>query len=252
MEKVKIEDFQKLVLENEKLKEELAKNLLIVKRFKFIARVVSHDLRSPVASALSCLLLSKEIVEDKDAKGYLLTAEEQNRKVLGLIDNILNWAKAQLDDIKIQPVKLNLKSLTAETISPQMLSLISKGINLRYDIKEEVAVFVDKNILQSIIRNLFTNALKFTHKNGNIHIFTEENEKTVSIIIKDDGIGMPANRVRKIFESAGASSWGTEGESGTGIGLFSIKQLADKAGIVLSAYSEGEGKGSTFTVIINK
>lgn len=252
MGKTGTEDVQKLTLENRELKEELARNLLIVKRFKFIARVVSHDLRSPVVSSLNCLLLSKEIVEDKEIKEYLTTAEEQNRKVLGLIDNILNWARAQLDDMKIQPVNLNLKSLLAETISPQMFSLMSKGINLRYNVKIDTMVFADKNVLQSIIRNLFTNAIKFTHKNGNIHIFIDEDEKAIKIFIKDDGVGMSEKHCKKIFESAGVSSWGTDGESGTGIGLFTIKQLADKAGMILDANSDGEGKGSTFILTIKK
>lgn len=185
-------------------------------------------------------------------RNFLSIAEEQNRKVLGLIDNVLTWARMQLDDMKIESTRLNLKEVLTETVSPHLFSLMPKGINLRHDIKNDIFIFTDKNVLQSIVRNIFTNAIKFTNKNGNISISVDDKDEFIKILIKDDGIGMSQEKAKKIFESVGETIWGTEGEKGTGLGLAMSKELADRAGIELDSFSEGKDRGSTFTISIKK
>lgn len=241
-----------ILMENRNLREENVKNVMVIKKFKSLARMVSHDLRAPIGSSISCILLCKEMTEDKEMKNFLSIAEEQNRKVLSLIDNVLTWARMQLDDIKVDKVRLNLKDLITNTISPHIFSLMSKGINLRHDIRNDICVFTDKDILQSIVRNIFTNAIKFTNKNGNISISAEDCNGFVKIIIKDDGIGMSPEKSKKVFESVGETLWGTEGEKGTGLGLAMSKELSERVNISLESFSEGEGKGSTFTISIGK
>lgn len=243
---------KKVLAENRRLREENVKNIFVIKKFKSLAKMVSHDLRAPIGSSISCILLCKEIAEDREMKNFLSIAEEQNRKVLGLLDNVLTWARMQLDDIKIVKTRFNLKEALTETVSPHLFSLMSKGINLRHDIKNDIYVFTDKDILQSIVRNIFTNAIKFTNKNGNIAIQAENHEDLVKIIIKDDGVGMSADKNKKIFESVGETLWGTEGEKGTGLGLAMCKELAEHVDISLESFSEGLDKGSVFTISIKK
>lgn len=252
----KEKDLEKIMAENQQLRVENIQNTLIIKKFKSLARVLSHDLRSPIASSITCLELCLEMIKEentvnKDMTMFLSMAAEQNRNLLGLVDNLLVWSKMQIDEIKVNPEKVNLKNILADTISPYMLSCLSKGINVRFDV-EDVSVMVNKNILQVIIRNLFTNAVKFTPKNGDITIVAKRYNDCISVVIKDNGIGMSPEKIRKIFESVGESSSGTEGEKGTGLGLATCQDLAEKAGILITVDSEGEGKGSSFTISLPK
>jgi len=245
---------EQLIAENKRLRAENITFAIQLKKFKFLARLVGHDLRGPIANAVTCVKLSRENVEDlenlDDVKKFLQIAEVQSQGALDLITNILTWARMQQDGAKICLEKLDLKSSIMSAISASLYTSVSKGINLRYTINGHVFITTDKGILQTIVMNIFTNAVKFTNKNGNITISDEEEENFVKIVIKDDGIGMSQEKVQKIFETVGVSSWGTENEKGTGLGLSICKDLADMAGMLLEVQSEGEGKGTTFTISI--
>lgn len=249
-------EVEKIIAENQQLRAENAQNAIALKKFKSVARIISHDLRSPIASSAGCLELCLEMLKgedfvNKDVITFITMAEEQNRNLLGLVDNLLLWSRMQIDGVKIVNEKINLKNILADTISPYMLSCLSKGINIRFDV-EDVSVVVNKSIFQFIIRNLFINAVKFTPKNGEINLFAKKQDDFVSVVVKDNGIGMTQEKIKKIFESIGETSLGTEGEKGTGLGLAMCNEMAEKAGILISVDSEGEGKGSSFTISIPK
>lgn len=252
----KEKDLEKIMAENQQLRVENIQNTLIIKKFKSLARVLSHDLRSPIASSITCLELCLEMIKEenvvnKDMTMFLSMAAEQNRNLLVLVDNLLIWSRMQIDGLQPKQEKMDLKNIIADTISPCMLSCLSKGINVRFDVTD-ISVVTDKSIFQLIIRNLFTNAVKFTPKNGNITIVAQKHDDHVSVVITDNGIGMTQEKIKKIFESVGDLSRGTEGEKGTGLGLSICQDLAEKAGILISVDSEGEGKGSSFTVSLPK
>ena len=252
----KEKDLEKIMAENQQLRAEHIQNAVVLKKFKSVARIISHDLRSPIASSVGCLELCLEMIKEenivnKNMTMFLSMAAEQNRNLLVLVDNLLVWSRMQIDGVKIVNEKINLKNILADTISPYMLSCLSKGINIRFDV-EDVSVVVNKSIFQFIIRNLFINAVKFTPKNGEINLFAKKQDDFVSVVVKDNGIGMTQEKIKKIFESIGETSLGTEGEKGTGLGLAMCNEMAEKAGILISVDSEGEGKGSSFTISIPK
>lgn len=251
-----MEKKEETMAENQRLRLEIAQNTFMLKKFKSVARIISHDLRSPIASSVECLELCLEMIKDesivnKDMAMFLSMAAEQNRNLLVLVDNLLIWSRMQIDGLQPKQEKMDLKNIIADTITPCMLSCLSKGINVRFDVTD-ISVVTDKSIFQLIIRNLFTNAVKFTPKNGDIAIVAKKYDGYVSVVIKDSGIGISPEKIKKIFEGIGELSYGTEGEKGTGLGLSICQDLAEKAGILISVDSEGEGKGSTFTISIPK
>ncbi len=252
----KEKDLEKIMAENQQLRVENVQSAFMLKKFKSLARVLGHDLRSPIASSITCLelcleMLREENLANKDVMMFLTMAAEQNRNLLGLVDNLLVWSRMQIDGVKINQEKINLKSTLADTISPYMFSCLSKGINVRFNV-DDVSIITDKSIFQFIVRNIFTNAMKFTPKNGDITIVAKKYNDCISVVIKDNGIGMSPEKIRKIFESVGESSSGTEGEKGTGLGLSMCQELAEKSGFLISVESEGEGKGSSFTISLPK
>lgn len=251
-----MEKKEEMKVENQRLRSEIAQNTLMLKKFKSVARIISHDLRSPIASSVGCLELCLEMIKEenvvnKDMPMFLSMAADQNRNLLVLIDNLLIWSRMQIDGLQPKQEKMDLKKIIADAISPCMLSCLSKGINVRVD-ATDISVVTDKNIFQLIIRNIFTNAIKFTPKNGDIAIVAKKYDDYVGVVIKDSGIGISPEKIKKIFEGIGELSYGTEGEKGTGLGLSICHDLAEKAGLLISVDSEGEGKGSSFMISIPK
>ena len=142
-----------------------------------------------------------------------------------------------------------------ESIALVLESAKSKGIEIAYDIPDDLAVFADSNILQTVIRNLVSNAVKFTPKGGKISVSAKAtSDKGVQISIKDTGIGMSPKMVDNLFRlDVQTNRKGTEGEHSTGLGLLLCKEFVEKHGGKLWVESE-EGKGSTFafSLPINK
>jgi signal transduction histidine kinase len=126
------------------------------------------------------------------------------------------------------------------------LTANTKNILINYFTAEEIIIFADKNILDTILRNLISNAIKFTNNGGKIDIYAEINHKIVTITVSDNGIGITQKLKNKLFDiSQTQTTKGTEGESGTGLGLLLCKEFVEKHGGTIWVESK-EGKGSDF------
>lgn len=214
--------------------------------------IVSHDLRSPIRAQKKALLLMKEnddLLSAEDKKEMLEGLYEQTVSLEGFIENLLSWARTQVktkDEAK--KVRFDLNEAIAETIDLYKPSYKQKELSLSYDGPEEAFIVNDRNMLQAIVGNLCSNAMKFTPRGGEVRIIVRKDGSNAIIQVKDNGIGMPPEKARELFSF---KEWiqksGTEKERGTGLGLVAAYEMAIKAGGSLTVESK-EGEGSTFTL----
>ena len=219
--------------------------------------VISHDLRSPVSSIKLALdFISKGLVKPTDElfnetiKGLVKTTDE----AYILLENLLGWAKSQSNILTVYPESLDLKSLASSIAGLLKLTSENKKISIENNIPERITVFADMQMIQSVLRNLLSNALKFTPENGSIEMNALEMNTEVIISIKDSGVGISEPSLKRIFDQdQPVKTLGTNKESGSGLGLILCKDFVEKNGGRIWVESE-KGKGSTFsfTVPVNR
>lgn len=216
--------------------------------------ILSHDLRSPVASLTSLLALMDD---------HLITPDEFTalNKDLGrqlgalslLLDNLLHWSKSEMQGRSaIRMHILDLHSLAA--LNLQLLSEVahSKQISMLNTIATGTVAAGDRDLIDIVTRNLISNALKFTPVGGTITVSSYDEDDRVIVSVTDTGVGMSSSQAEQMFTGQSISSTlGTEGEKGTGLGLMLCKEFVEKNGGTLTVQSE-VGKGSTFSFSLPK
>jgi signal transduction histidine kinase len=156
------------------------------------------------------------------------------------------WVRTQTGKISFEPQKLNFADICKDILEILKPSANSKNITINYYAPDEINVFADKDMLKTIFRNLISNAIKFTNKNGTININSEENSGNVTISVSDNGIGISQDNLAKLFDiSKVLTTKGTAEETGTGLGLLLCKEFIEKHGGKIWVESE-VGKGSDF------
>lgn len=213
--------------------------------------VISHDVKSPLNSLQGLIsVYNNKILPKEEFDKYLKKIEGNLINTSGLVENILYWTANQRkgNEVCMEPVALDV--LIKENLNHLQAIINNKSIILEYSIPEQFMITTDRGILTFVIRNLITNAVKFSHPNGKIFITFHELENSVSIGIVDRGIGMTEEQ-QESFRSAGSikSTKGTNTESGTGLGLSLCKEFLGKIGGKLEVYSQVD-KGSTFTICL--
>lgn len=238
---------QKIKEQNEELKE------LNASKDKFFS-IIAHDLRSPLGGLMGLTELiadeSKQFTPNQKKK-LTLTLSHSARNIYTLLENLLEWSQIQQGNIPYSPQILELKLVANECIKFIADSAEEKAIEIVTDIPEEAKVFADINMLQTIIRNLATNAVKFTRHKGTITISYKvaDNDSTI-ISVRDTGIGMSKEIADGLFKlEVDTGRKGTNGEPSTGLGLLLCKEFVEKHGGNLWVESE-EGKGSEFSFSI--
>ncbi|WP_192877708.1 MULTISPECIES: sensor histidine kinase [Arenibacter] len=237
-----------MIIEQDKRKLE-ALNLTQNKLFSIIA----HDLRSPFINilGLSDLLVGNiKDSDDPESEKYTELINSTAKNTLSLLDNLLNWAKSQTGELGFSPEKIRLSKVILEILELKMSLAKAKNISLNYSPTEEIELHTDKNILGTILRNLISNAIKFTNLDGHIEVVAKVNQNQVEISISDNGVGMDKETIHKIFDlSANLTSRGTANENGSGLGLVLCKEFVKKLDGHLWVESE-EGKGSNFKFML--
>ena len=196
-----------------------------------IFAMMSHDLRSPFNGILGLSRILQE--EAETLKPAVLGAMadgilESSLKVYQLLDEILQWSSNQLGAIKVELKATTLKPLVIETLELMKDSFTFKKLNITCDINEDIMALADVNLTKTIMRNLLTNAIKYTPEQGSIHIETLSNNDEVQLVITDTGKGIPAELKDQLFGDAVASQRGTQGELGHGLGLSLCGDFARK------------------------
>jgi len=240
----------KMRLQNKKLQE------LNVTKDKFFS-IISHDLRSPFNSILGLTNLLDtryDIWDDEKKKAYIKRLKNEACMTYKLLDNLLEWARIQTQRMPFNPQKYLLQELVKDEICLLEELAANKNIKVnRITCQEEYLVHADKNMISTVFRNLFSNAVKFTPENGSINIscqkfFVKNQKQYVQIAVTDSGVGITEEQLQKLFKLEGlVSTKGTAGEIGTGLGLILCKEFVDMHGGILDIKSQ-KGKSSTFTV----
>ncbi|MGV6846651.1 MAG: sensor histidine kinase, partial [Lutibacter sp.] len=215
---------------------------------KFFA-IIAHDLKNPFNSikGFTDLLVenNQNYPADKRLK-FLKIIESSTNRVTGLLNNLLIWAKSQSGKIPFTPVNIDLNDEITDIISLFEAQALSKDVSFNLTLISNQKVFADKNMLQTIIRNLVSNAVKFTNQYGTIKISTEDENDFVKIKISDNGVGMAEEKLNELFAvNANNSSLGTANEKGSGLGLVLVKEFIDKNGGKISVKSQ-INKGTEF------
>lgn len=215
--------------------------------------IIAHDLRSPFSSILgfSNLLNSEyENLTDEERKTYIGELSSTSNRTFLLLENLLNWARAQQGGIIINKVSLNLKSFIHKAIDPYLSSAIHKKIEVNSYVPDEIEIEADEYTMLTVIGNIFNNAIKYTYNKGHIDITAKKNKGTIIIFITDSGIGMNQSTMSKLFLlDENVSTPGTNNEQGTGLGLILCHEFVELNGGSLLVESE-EGKGSTFSILL--
>ncbi len=224
---------------------------LVATKDKFFS-IIAHDLRSPFSGflGLSELLAFEYEKLDKDEIIQIATSMNNAAKRLyEFLENLLEWSRSQMGKIEYNPSQIDIKSLFERNIQLMTETAAKKEISMEIGNSPRLLVKADNYMLNTIMRNLVSNAVKFTPSGGKVILQADiADANTISISVSDTGVGMNENVKSKIFNiESKYSSPGTGGESGTGLGLILCKELVKLNFGSVSVESE-EGKGSIFTV----
>ena len=215
--------------------------------------VISHDLRGPIAAVGGVLgLMNSGYLSHEELTTHAAKLNTEVNGLTNLMDNLLSWAKSQMQGIKPDPESIQLVDLINENLSLYLSIGEVKGIAITQQIDPEHYVYSDRTMLNLVVRNLIMNAIKFTPQGGQIKVYSETLNDQIVISIEDNGVGMSSEEVNRLFKAESAySKIGTSNETGTGLGLLLCKEFIES--------NEGriwvetnEGKGSSFKFVLKK
>jgi len=242
-------DEKTIILKNKKIEEDKLKLEELNKTKDKLFSIIAHDLRSPFNGILGfseLLIKHSNDFEVAKSEKYLGLINSSAKNTLNLLDNLLQWAKTQTGQIIFKPEKINLVSVIKEALQISSSSAKIKNITLNYIPSDAIEVYPDVNMLKIVLRNLISNAIKFTNPNGKIEVSAIQNQNNIEITVSDNGVGMNEETLNKLFKiDATIISTGTAAEKGSGLGLILCKEFVEKQGGNIWAESE-EGKGSDF------
>ena len=213
-----------------------------------ILSIVSHDLRGPLDSVVGYLALLSEGAIETHEKGSIETELfDQTKYASDLLQNLMTWAKAQLQGVSVHPTSINIKTFLEETTKNKISVAAKKGIKITHSIGRTTEVIADKDMLRIVLRNLINNAVKFTRPGGDVYIKVSEKGDKAEISIQDTGIGIPIETQAEIFTMKTRSTFGTGNEKGIGLGLIMCKEFIEyQNGNIW--FESKEGVGTTFYI----
>jgi len=230
--------YQKIRQKNLELKESNAA------KDKFFA-VIAHDLRGPAGNLASFLEYLKDSFNEHsptELKKILLTLHSSAENVTALLENLLIWAQSQLNKIEFKPAEFNLSEVILHSIKGARQAAENKEIDINLDLNDQISVMADLNMVQTIMRNLCGNAIKFSNRGSSVVIQSGlRNMDTAYVRISDKGIGIEKSFLSKIFDIGNTlHTPGTENEKSTGLGLILVKEFVEKNGGTITIESEKE------------
>lgn len=216
--------------------------------------ILGHDLRGPIANLKAMLDLAAS--NDISGEDFLQQTPALSRgveNVLYILEDLLQWSYAQRKGIKSFPVEIDLHTITNQKQEIFKELAASKKITLVNTVPPKSMAFADENQVKLILRNLISNAIKFTLPGGSIHISSVATPNTLLISVKDTGKGMTEEEMNKLFKATtNFTTTGTGGEKGIGLGLLLCKEMAESnAGKIWAASKKGEGSTFNFTLPVN-
>lgn len=218
--------------------------------------IVSHDLKNPITSQKTVLGLLNSNIESlppQDIKEQVSELYNSSVSLEELLTDLLNWARIETGKIDNVPVTISLKDVASDAIEPMMEQSHLKKVTIQNEIDPGVMAFADRNLVSFVLRNLVSNAIKFSRIGGTVTLSSSGSEDgKIEVSVADHGIGISKERLSELFSlEKRISTRGTAGEAGSGLGLLAAKEMVELCGGQLRAESE-EGKGSVFSFTLRK
>lgn len=243
-------EFQKELIETQKRELEISNQT----KDKFFS-IIGHDLKNPISSInqlLELLILQSDEIDLKTRNKFYRSLKDSSNKTLNLLDDLMIWAQTQTNRITINRQEINISELIREVANMLEPVAKNKNITLLLPEKTDQLALIDKNSISTVLRNLITNAIKFSSVDSHIEIQTKGDNFEIVISIKDHGIGISEIELEKLFKIENISSReGTMGETGTGLGLILCHEFVTLNGGKIWVESK-KGEGSTFSFSIEK
>jgi PAS domain S-box-containing protein len=235
------------------LKENEEQLKLLNKTQNKLFSIIAHDLKSPLSTVHGYLQLLRDSISENDlvtSEKYLDIIISSSKNNLSLLSNMLTWARSHTGQIEFNPVQCNLDGVVTEIKEILESSASLKNITIDTKIPSDTLVYADGNMMKTILQNLISNAIKFTPRGGSVLIRSEHEDGNSRIYISDNGVGINSSDMDKLFDISNIKiSRGTDGEGGTGLGLFICREFVEKHGGKISAESK-LGTGSTFLITL--
>lgn len=219
---------------------------------KFLS-IIAHELKSPFTSILGftdVILRNNEKYDIPKILKYVTLINTSAAQTFALLENLLMWANVNRDKMMFKPQKILLSKIVESSWDILSNMAARKNIKLENNISKDYEISVDTKMIDCVIRNLITNAIKYTQSNGTVGLYAVKKNRHIEIKIKDNGIGISDKYKRDLFKvDLSPSTLGTAGERGTGLGLLICKEFIEKHGGKIRVRSE-EGHGSEFIFIL--
>ena len=222
---------------------------LVAEKDKFFS-IISHDLKSPFNGIMGFSQLLVEQINEKDYDGiekYAEIIQQSSEQAMDLLMNLMDWSRSQTGRMEFNPENLEMIGLISEVSLFFELIAGQKSISIVKNLPSKANIFADKAMISTVMRNLISNAIKFTNPGGEIVISLEVSQNAFTVSVADNGLGIPASEIDKLFRiDEDYSTLGTQKEKGTGLGLILCKEFVEKHNGKIWVESE-EGEGSTFS-----
>lgn len=246
---------QEVLLLNEQLEDSEARlKQLNDSKDRFFS-IIAHDLKNPLAGlnlAIEILINYYDKMSEDEIKKNISALSKSAGASFQLLDNLLEWSRSQTGTVEFRPQNCKLNDLMQNSIDLLAQNAENKGITLNVSIPEELYAYCDNNLISTVVRNLVSNAIKFTPEGGSIAIAVEEHDSCVKVFVADTGIGIATEDIEKLFRiGISHTTIGTSKEKGTGLGLILCKEYLLKHGRDIKVDSK-LGEGTTFYFELDK
>ncbi len=242
-------DITERKLAEEKLKESEARLRELNAAKDKLFSIISHDLRNPFNAIIGFSNILAEQVKEKnyeDIDEYAKIIQDSSKRTMDLLINLLEWSRSQTGKIEFTPRSIEIVDLINEVLALASDAAQHKSITISSELPQSAIVSADRAMISSVLRNLISNAIKFTNPGGTIVVSVESKPDEVMVAVRDNGVGIKKDVIEKLFRiDENYTTVGTQKEEGTGLGLILCKEFVKKHGGKIWAESE-ENKGSTF------
>jgi len=217
--------------------------------------IIAHDLKNPFNALLNFSEFLKDNIDETpedDVVEYLGAMHEAAKSGYRLLENLLDWSRAQTGRLLYEPEKIYLKPIITNTFELLSKNAEEKNIELHNRVGGEEAAWADENMINTVFRNLVSNAIKYSHEGGTVKIDAKQLNGDVEVDVEDEGIGISKENISRLFRvDSNLSTKGTRDEGGTGLGLILCKEFIERNKGIIGVESE-KGKGSRFYFTLPK
>jgi len=218
--------------------------------------IIAHDLKSPFNSILGFSEILVNRIKNKDyydIENYAQIINDSSHRAMNLLTNLLEWSRSQTGKIKFNPEHFNFTDTVNDVVELSNDSALLKSITISKKIPNNTYVFADQSMIKTILRNLISNAIKYTNQGGKILISLNQNQKEFVVSVSDNGVGIKKEKIEILFRiDSNYSSLGTNNETGTGLGLLLCKEFIEfHDGKIWAKSKLGEGCCVKFTIPTN-